>query len=691
METTGWEGRFKERGKRSSAWRRWAAATCVALCAAGAASTAHAQSASPNAVALIIGNADYEHRDVPDVAYAHRDAEAFRRYVVGVLGYAPENVIDLRDATRRQLFDALGTRRDPHSLLWSYLNPEGGSDVVVYFSGHGVPGVNDGRGYLLPVDADPRAAEDDGYPIDLLYENVGGLSEARSVQVYLDACFSGASHEGGLIGNASPVFVQATLPEGVDEKVTSLTAASGKQVASWDEESRHGLFTQHLLDALYGAGDADADGQVTALEAKGYLDRHMTRAARRQYRRIQQASLMGAGHVVLASASQGEAFPARPALDGEEATVVAGATEEAVSPPAESPEAMEEESPEETGGEGSEALENALGLTRAQRVLVQRGLSALEFDAGPADGLFGRRTRAAIAGYQKAKEFAQTGFLNAAQAEALAALGEEVAQRIQEEAVEGKGVGDEFRDCPECPQMVVVPSGSYRMGSSSHEEGRNDDEGPVHEVRIGEPFAVGVYEVTFSEWDACVSGGGCRGHRPSDSGWGRGNRPVINVSWEDAQFYVNWLSGRTGEEYRLLSESEWEYVARAGSTTPFHYGATISTDQANYDGNFPYGSGRKGRYREKTVPVGGFGSNRFGLHDVHGNAWEWVQDCWNDGYHGAPRDGSAWERGDCSKRVLRGGSWNYFARNLRSANRYWNSTGNRFSSGGFRIARALTP
>ena len=170
--------------------------------------------------------------------------------------------------------------------------------------------------------------------------------------------------------------------------------------------------------------------------------------------------------------------------------------------------------------------------------------------------------------------------------------------------------------------MAVVPAGTFRMGSPSQEEARDDDEGPVHEVRIDEPFAVGVYEVTFSGWEACVNGGGCGGCRPTNHGWGRGNRPVINVSWEDAQAYVTWLSRKTGETYRRLSESEWEYVARAGTTTPFHFGTTISTDQANYDGNYTYGSGRKGRYREKTVPVGRFAANRFGLHDVHGNVRE---------------------------------------------------------------------
>ena len=254
-------------------------------------------------------------------------------------------------------------------------------------------------------------------------------------------------------------------------------------------------------------------------------------------------------------------------------------------------------------------------------------------------------------------------------------------------------VGDVFRDCDEtwCPELVVVPAGSFRMGSPSSEEGRGGDEGPVHRVRIAQPFAVGVYEVTFAEWDACVRDGGCGGHRPDDEGWGRGRRPVINVSWEDAQSYVGWLSRKTGEKYRLLSESEWEYVARAGTTGPFHFGATLSTSQANYDGNFFYGSGRPGEYRGRTVSVGSFPSNEFGLHDVHGNVWEWVEDCWNGSYAGALADGGAWETGDCSRRVMRGGSWKGVPWGLRSANRCRFTAGDRIDFIGFRVARTLTP
>ena len=240
-------------------------------------------------------------------------------------------------------------------------------------------------------------------------------------------------------------------------------------------------------------------------------------------------------------------------------------------------------------------------------------------------------------------------------------------------------------------EMVVVPAGSYLMGSPSSERRRDDDEGPQHRVTIGEPFAVGKYEVTFDEWDACVSAGGCGEYRPDDEGWGRGRRPVINVSWEDAQRFVEWLREETGEPYRLLSEAEWEYVARAGTSTPFHTGGTISTGQANYNGRFTYGNGREGEYRERTVPVGSFGANSFGLHDVHGNVSEWVEDCWNESYRGAPSDGSAWERGDCSRRELRGGSGFDGPSYLRSAFRFRLDSGNRYKYIGFRVAWTLTP
>ena len=245
--------------------------------------------------------------------------------------------------------------------------------------------------------------------------------------------------------------------------------------------------------------------------------------------------------------------------------------------------------------------------------------------------------------------------------------------------------GDTFRDCPECPELVVVPAGSFMMGSPEGEEGRFDAEGPLHEVRIDYPLAVGVYAVTFDEWDACVSDGGCGRYRPDDNGWGRGARPVISVSWEDAQRYVKWLSWKTGKGYRLLSESEWEYVARAGTRTRYWWGDEIDRNRANCN---ECGS----RWDNKgTAPVGSFSANAFGLYDVHGNVHEWVEDCWNDSYDGAPTDGSAWESEDCSLRVVRGGSWGNVPGFLRSALRIRGTTGDRVNVAGFRVARTLTP
>ena len=245
-----------------------------------------------------------------------------------------------------------------------------------------------------------------------------------------------------------------------------------------------------------------------------------------------------------------------------------------------------------------------------------------------------------------------------------------------EEAVEEPGT--EFRDCAECPAMVAVPAGSYTMGSPSVEAGRHADE-RQRRVTIAQPFAVGVYEVTFAEWDACAAAGGCR-HRPGDGGWGRGRQPVIDVSWDDAQEYVAWLSSKTGRDYRLPTEAEWEYVARAGTATPFHTGATISTDQANYDGlSAPYGPGVTGAYRGRPIAAGSLVPNAFGLYDVHGNVAELVADCY---------DASA---AACTRRVVRGGSWGSRPELVRSAYRSWCAPTLRNLHNGFRVARTLTP
>lgn len=245
-----------------------------------------------------------------------------------------------------------------------------------------------------------------------------------------------------------------------------------------------------------------------------------------------------------------------------------------------------------------------------------------------------------------------------------------------------------FRDCDVCPEMVIVPAGEFLMGAPGSEEGHYDNENPRHRVRI-ERFAAGRFEVTFEEWDACVADGGCGGYRPDDQGWGRARRPVINVSWNDARAYIRWLNRKTGKTYRLLSESEWEYAARAGTTTPFAFGETLSAGQANYDGRYTYGNGTKGVNRGRTMPVGSFPANAFGLHDMHGNVWEWVEDCWHEDYEGAPADGSARVHETCDARSFRGGAWANAPSVLRSATRSGGDPAWRHDILGFRVARSL--
>jgi formylglycine-generating enzyme required for sulfatase activity len=250
------------------------------------------------------------------------------------------------------------------------------------------------------------------------------------------------------------------------------------------------------------------------------------------------------------------------------------------------------------------------------------------------------------------------------------------------------GVGAMFRDCPLCPEMVVVPEGGFRMGASDGDPDQRPDELPAHAVKFASPFAVGRTEVTFAEWEACVSDGGCQSNsEPDDEGWGRGRHPVINVSWNDAQGYAAWLTRKTGKAYRLLTEAEWEYVARAGGMTPFYFGAKLGPEQANINPGDSQ-DGKPGNYRERTLPVGETPANAWGLYDTHGNVGEWVLDAWHEDYASAPGDGSAWmEGGDAELRVIRGGSWYKPAQDCRVSSRARDLPDHRSADIGFRLAR----
>lgn len=253
-------------------------------------------------------------------------------------------------------------------------------------------------------------------------------------------------------------------------------------------------------------------------------------------------------------------------------------------------------------------------------------------------------------------------------------------------------------DCTDCPSLKLIEAGSFTMGYLADSETPRHTYGSEPHIVSVSAFFLGKTEVTFDQWQECVDDGGCiRIVKPDDMGWGRGSRPVINLSWYDIQEYITWLNGKVdGEPYRLPSSAEWEYAAKAGTITPFSFGYQITTDQANFDGTRPFGDSPSGQNRTQTVPVGALeAENQWGLRHMHGNVWEWTQDCWHNNYIGAPTNGSAWlneDSGNCDRRVIRGGSMGNAAINLQSAERSTVSNLHaRQPNLGFRVARALTP
>ncbi|MGC1309901.1 MAG: SUMF1/EgtB/PvdO family nonheme iron enzyme [Phormidesmis sp.] len=236
--------------------------------------------------------------------------------------------------------------------------------------------------------------------------------------------------------------------------------------------------------------------------------------------------------------------------------------------------------------------------------------------------------------------------------------------------------------------LVVIPGGAFQMGSPAGQG--DDDEKPQHRVTV-KPFLMGRYQVTQAQWRVVAALPKAARDLNADPSKCKGSsRPVEYVSWDDAVEFCQRLSQRTGREYRLPSEAEWEYACRANTTTPFHFGETLTSELANYDANYTYGSGPKGKYRKETTNVGSFSANAFGLHDMHGNVYEWCLDHWHENYAGAPVDGSAWLSADegNESRLLRGGSWNIYPGNCRSANRSWDARDNRYFSFGFRVVCA---
>ena len=643
----------------STVWDR--AAVGVAVLLAFALLFAASVAGAAGRVALVVGNSTYAH--------------------IGRLPNPGNDAADMAAALRRLGFEVTTTldadRVELNDALRAFTRQSAGADVsLVFYAGHGIE--MDGVNYLVPVDARLERDVDVRFEAVALDDVLVSTTGASLRLVVLDACRNnplarsmqrtGASRSvsRGSFGNLDESLLG-------NETLVAYAAAAGTTAA--DGTGRNSPYTSALLAYL--------EEPVELLTLFRQVRAQVLATTNGEQRPHEYQSLLGEHYLGGAPA------------------------------------------PGSGPGRDPQLVEAALGLDRAMRRRVQQGLGTAGFSPGPADGVFGPGTRAAIRRWQASRGAAATGYLDAASAQALGvapvsapaggAVVGNAAASVQAQNVFWQSIsasenpadyeayleqfpagifarlarnrlaeleagipvaagdpprvdqprpwtpGTVFRDCATCPELVVVPAGRFRMGCMSGLECWSGVS--VHEVQVSS-FALGVYEVTFEEYERFARATGR--DRPNDRGWGRGGRPVIDVSWEDAQAYAAWLSDETGEDYRLPSESEWEYAARAGSTTRYSWGQDIGRNRANCDG---CGSRWDG---EETAPAGSFAANAWGLHDMHGNVWEWVEDCWHENYAGAPRDGSAWTSGgSCGRRVLRGGSWRILPAFLRSAYRVY--------------------
>ena len=636
------------------------------------------QALAEKRVALVIGNDDYT--TLPDLNNAKKDATDMARTLKG-LGF---DVILKTNAGRREMGRA----------LVDFEGRLSGADAgLVFYAGHGIQA--DGTNWLIPSDA---RIEVEG---DLPYESVDAADFLNRMRragapvnlVILDACRDNPLPTRSR--SASRGLAVQSAVQGVKGIAMLYSAGPGEKAAD-GPRGGNGVFTGELLKALTKPGltveqvfkeTAKQVNLQTGGKQTPWINASLTGDFYFKEEQATASSVSPSGmtpEMMFWQSIQGSTNPAdfeayvRQFPNGTFAALAGNRIKDlkerqvASLPPTAAP---------------------SLAPTKDQIRDAQRLLAALSYKPGPADGIMGRGTRTAIQQFQRQVGLPGDGMvsdglldsLRKARPQVATARPAPVPARPTRPVKPAVGVyfrpGDTFRDCAECPEMVVIPAGRFRMGDLKG--GSSGAVKPVHAVNIGYKFAVGKFEVTFSEWDICVSAGGC-GLRPGDEGWGRGNRPVIKVNWDDAKAYVKWLSRRTGKRYRLLSEAEWEYMARAGSTTNYPWGNSVGNGRANCDG---CGS----RWDDKqTAPAGSFKANAFGVHDTVGNVWEWTEDCGHNSYSGAPANGKAWTTGgDCGRRVLRGGSWYSFPEDVRSANRNGYVSDIRYSNFGFRVSRDL--
>ncbi|MEH2452410.1 SUMF1/EgtB/PvdO family nonheme iron enzyme [Nostoc sp.] len=589
------------------------------------------------AIAIGINQYDY----LQPLNYAKRDARLMQEFLGNEAGF--ERIFFFSDDSP----DVAGKSTRPtrtnllRILRQLFDNPfmGAGDNFWFFFSGHGIRYAD--RDYLMPCDGDPEDIENTAIAINFVTERLRRCG-ADNVVLILDACRNEGKKTGEGIG-------RQTTEEARQQGVISIFSCIPQEYSYEIEALQQGAFTTALLEGL------GIQGKCATVERLDQYLKFRVPELVRQYKNTRQtpyviAEPVNKSHLILVS---------RYATLADIATLKNDAYQAEVNRNLDLAEQLWIRVLAAASGQDMDAIEAIKRIARPRWEPQQAPVPL---------------PRNTVVNSAKGEFTVEKNSLKTFQFEVVTvnAKGNITNRRNQEAKYFEENLGNGVT-----LKMVQIPEGTLMMGSPEGEAGRYEYENPQHEVKVP-GFFMGKYEITQAQYQAIV------GNNPSKF---KGEKlPVEQVSWDDAVDFCQKLSNKTGKTYRLPSEAEWECACRAGTTTPFYFGETITTDLVNYNGDFPYGSAPKGEYRQQTIDVGKFPPNSFGLYDMHGNVWEWCKDVYNDNYQGAPKDGSAWLNGkDNDIKLLRGGSWINNARNCRSANRNRNARANRNNNVGFRV------
>ncbi|OJA44674.1 hypothetical protein BGV66_20660 [Burkholderia ubonensis] len=618
--------------------------------AAPSAASARAPSVEPRRVALVIGNGAYRNRPLANPVH---DADAMRD-ALQALGF---DVVTLRNATRQQMLDGL-------SAFQHHIAP--GGTGLVYFAGHGAS--VGGTTWLAPVDADVGSLSGlsrTGIDLQTVFDATSRRHGDRIDLIILDSCLSAPPGAGNMAARQPPPHT-----------LVAYAAAPGTNAA---DGATHGVYTAALLQtlALPGLGIAQVFDRAGAMVESATGHRQMPWVASSLSGAATTLAFPGARRAGTGAGHAGDevltdvgvvAFDSRGVMPKDSAEQYEITFWESIK---DSKEAGDYEAYLKTYPNGRFASLAQARLARLRAAAPKAPAPAQTASPTPAPVPALAPASAAPASAAAAQPAHTPGSPAKAPPPAAAAAPSPPQQ---------KGVAtaaNEIRDCPACPAMLAVNPGTFAMGSNSGDP----SEKPAHRVTLDHSFALAKYVVTVAQWNTCRDAGACP-RLPGDSNTAP-NAPVRDLSWDDAQQYVKWLSKISGKSYRLPTEAEWEFAARGGTATRYWWGNEMRPGNANCkDCGQPW-------HAEAPDNVGSFAANPLGFYDMGGGVWEWVSDCWHNSYKNAPADGRSWDEPNCQVRVIRGGSWRDGASYMPVSTRFKYDSSVRYSANGFRVARDL--